>query len=82
MHRAWMSAKSPGFNPNDCSPSAAFRTRLRYSDQVNESYAASPRSARFAPSGRTFESTGHVTCRFRDGKIADTWFNWDTEGMK
>ncbi|MEY9489315.1 steroid delta-isomerase-like uncharacterized protein [Streptomyces calvus] len=35
-----------------------------------------------APSGRTFESTGHITCRFRDGKIAETWFNWDTEGMK
>ncbi|MFC8369320.1 MULTISPECIES: ester cyclase [unclassified Streptomyces] len=34
------------------------------------------------PTGRTFESTGHTTLRFRDGKIAESWFNWDFEGMK
>lgn len=34
------------------------------------------------PSGRTFESTGHATFRFRDGKIAESWFNWDSEGMR
>lgn len=35
------------------------------------------------PSGRTFDSvTGQVTLRFRDGKIAETWFNWDVEGLR
>ena len=33
------------------------------------------------PTGGTFEVTGHVTFRFRDGKIAETWFNWDLPGL-
>jgi predicted ester cyclase len=32
------------------------------------------------PSGRSFESTGHVTLRFHGEKIAETWFNWDVQG--
>ncbi|MEU2085727.1 ester cyclase [Streptomyces albus] len=35
-----------------------------------------------APSGRTFESAGQATFRFRDGKIAESWFNWDFRGMQ
>ncbi|GAA4670945.1 hypothetical protein GCM10023347_25940 [Streptomyces chumphonensis] len=27
--------------------------------------------------GRDFTLTGHVTFRFQDGKIAESWFNWD-----
>ncbi|QXJ24219.1 ester cyclase [Actinomadura graeca] len=34
-----------------------------------------------APTGRTFEVTGQVTLRFRDEKIAESWFNWDMQGM-
>lgn len=34
----------------------------------------------FPPSGRSFEVSGQVTLRFRDGKIAEAWFNWDLQG--
>ncbi|MBW1596983.1 ester cyclase [Streptomyces sp. JJ38] len=30
-----------------------------------------------APTGKEFSLTGQVTFRFRDGKIAEGWFNWD-----
>ncbi|WP_251075235.1 ester cyclase [Streptomyces sp. ISL-12] len=32
------------------------------------------------PSGASFEATGHVTLRFDDGKIAESWFNWGLAG--
>lgn len=32
------------------------------------------------PSGRSFESTGHMTLRFEGEKIAETWINWDLQG--
>ncbi|MGV9393578.1 ester cyclase [Streptomyces olivaceus] len=33
------------------------------------------------PTGGTFEVTGHVTFRFQGEKIAETWFNWDLQGL-
>ncbi|MFD7676120.1 ester cyclase [Streptomyces anulatus] len=32
------------------------------------------------PSGRAFETTGHVTLRFQQGRIAESWFNYDLTG--
>ncbi|MFJ6811626.1 ester cyclase [Streptomyces anulatus] len=29
------------------------------------------------PSGRAFETTGHVTLRFQHGRIAESWFTYD-----
>ncbi|MGP4112675.1 ester cyclase [Streptomyces sp. 4N509B] len=34
----------------------------------------------FPPSGRTFESTGQITLRFREGLIAESWIHWDIQG--
>ncbi|QKW38429.1 ester cyclase [Actinomadura sp. NAK00032] len=34
------------------------------------------------PTGRTFEVTGQVTYRFQDGRIAESWFNVDMEGLR
>ncbi|MER6914613.1 ester cyclase [Streptomyces sp. NPDC000594] len=34
----------------------------------------------FPPSGRSFEVSGQVTLRFRNGKISETWLNWDMQG--
>ncbi|MEV6081011.1 ester cyclase [Streptomyces sp. NPDC052069] len=35
----------------------------------------------FPPSGRTFEASGQITFRFRGGRIAETWLNWDYQGV-
>lgn len=32
-------------------------------------------------SGKPFTVTGHVTHRFREGKIAEAWWNWDQYGL-
>ncbi|MCX4399495.1 ester cyclase (plasmid) [Streptomyces sp. NBC_00053] len=32
------------------------------------------------PSGRAFETTGHVSLRLDRGKIAESWFNYDLAG--
>ncbi|MFI1572260.1 ester cyclase [Streptomyces anulatus] len=32
------------------------------------------------PSGRAFETTDHVTLRFQQGRIAESWFNYDLAG--
>ncbi|MCP4385657.1 MAG: ester cyclase [Hyphomicrobiales bacterium] len=34
-----------------------------------------------APTGKTISWTGTQVDRFRDGKIAETWVNWDMYGM-
>ncbi|WP_331769255.1 ester cyclase (plasmid) [Embleya sp. NBC_00888] len=34
----------------------------------------------FPPSGRRFEASGQITLRFHDGKVAETWINWDLRG--
>ncbi|MFD4175520.1 MULTISPECIES: ester cyclase [Streptomyces] len=34
----------------------------------------------YPPSGRAFETTGHVTLRFQHGRIAESWFNYDLAG--
>ncbi|WP_059012942.1 ester cyclase [Streptomyces specialis] len=34
-----------------------------------------------APTGRPVRISGHVTHRFRDGKIAEAWWNWDQLGL-
>jgi steroid delta-isomerase-like uncharacterized protein len=31
--------------------------------------------------GKRCTMTGSTTCRIRDGKIAETWWNWDTLGL-
>lgn len=33
------------------------------------------------PTGRSFETSGMVIHRLEDGKIAETWANWDILGM-
>ncbi|MFE7129703.1 ester cyclase [Streptomyces sp. NPDC057638] len=34
----------------------------------------------FPPTGRRFEVSGQITLRFRGGKIAECWLNWDVQG--
>lgn len=32
------------------------------------------------PSGREFETSGHVTLRFEGGTVAESWFDYDLSG--
>ncbi len=50
--------------------SARFTVRGRHTGE----YQGNP------PSGRSFEATGQITLRFDEGKIAETWINWDLPG--
>ncbi|WP_131735833.1 ester cyclase [Actinomadura roseirufa] len=50
--------------------SARFRVRGRHVGEYQGN----------APTGRSFETTGQVTLRFREGKIAEAWFHWDLRG--
>lgn len=34
-----------------------------------------------SPTGRPVTLSGHTTFRFRDGRIAEAWWNWDTLGL-
>ena len=50
---------------------ARFTTRGRHTGE----YRGLP------PTGGTVEVPGHVTFRFQGEKIAETWFNWDLQGL-